>query len=72
MKVLNIINIKEVMLHVDTRIYLYNGENVLSLQVQLKCGEILETKYLGYTEDDNNEAVYKYIIKYIELEEKNV
>ena len=72
MNVLNIINIKEVVIHVDNRIYLYNGEYALSLQVQLKCEEILEAKYLGYTVNIYNEAVYKYIIKYIELEDKNV
>jgi len=72
MKIINMLKIKEVMLYVDTRIYLYNSEDVQSLQEQLSCGEILEAKYLGSTEDLNNEAVYEYIIKYVELEDSYV
>jgi len=62
--------INEVILYVDARMYLHSSEAIQSLQEQLSCGEILETKYLGYIRNSNNEGIYKYKIKYVELEDR--
>ena len=62
MKVLSRYNVKEVILHLAEQLDLDCWTTSVDLQEYLKCGEILEIKYLGCTCDD--EYMYQYKIKY--------
>lgn len=65
MKVISRYNIKEVILHLEEKLDLDNWTTSSDLQAYLKCGEIMEIKYIGCTWDD--EYTYQYHIKYMEL-----
>ncbi len=65
MKVLSRHDIKETILLLAEELDLDDWRTSSDLQIYLKCGEILEIKYLGCTWDD--EYLYEYRIKYLEL-----
>ena len=67
MKVLSRQDIKETVLFLAEELDLDIWTASSDLQIYLKCGEILEIKYLGCTWDD--EYTYQYKIKYMELGE---
>lgn len=67
MKVLSRHDIKETILYLTEQLDLDRWETSSDLQQYLKCGEILKIKYLGCSYDD--EYVYQYKIKYLELGE---
>lgn len=66
MTVISKFNIKEVILHLEEELDLDDYRANYDIQAYLKCGEILEVKYLGCTWDD--EYTYQYHIKYLELD----
>ncbi len=65
MKVLSRHDIKETILLLAEELDLDDWRTSSDLQIYLKCGEILEIKYLGCTWDD--EYLYEYRIKYLEF-----
>ena len=67
MKVLSRHDIKETVLFLADELDLDIWNASSELQEYLKCGEILEIKYLGCTWND--EYTYQYKIKYMELGE---
>lgn len=67
MKVLAVRKVKEVQIQLDEVLDLERWETSSDLQLFLKCGEILEVKYIDCHFDDT--VVYNYSIKYLELGE---
>ena len=67
MKVLSRYNVKETVLFLAEELDLDGWCTSTDIQEYLKCGEILNIKYLGCSWDD--EYNYQYKIKYMELGE---
>lgn len=65
MKVLSISEVKEIQIQLEEKLNLDIWHTVSDLQILLKCGEILEVKYLDCHFDDT--MVYNYSIRYLTL-----
>lgn len=65
MKVLSISEVKEIQIQLEEKLNLDIWHTVSDLQILLKCGEILEIKYIDCHFDCT--MVYNYSIKYLTL-----
>lgn len=65
MKILSISEVKEIQIQLEVKLDLDIWHTVSDLQILLKCGEILEVKYLDCHFDDT--MVYNYSIRYLTL-----